>query len=164
MEAEGAARALRSRCERLEREASSRAESLHQLQHSLYVVRAHWGGLAQGLARLARLASTRAPGALLDEAAADPSAQAHLPEQLAALGREWEPASKGALDKAVSESLGAGAAIVEAAADAFQVCFWQAACVQLCMYNLIVVPCLAYIARNCLHTELHAAPATACPV
>lgn len=59
------------------------------MQHSLFVVRAHWGGLRQALGKLARLVSTTKAGGGLDGAVAEAAVAGTLSNQLASLGRDW---------------------------------------------------------------------------
>ncbi|KAG1660072.1 hypothetical protein FOA52_006418 [Chlamydomonas sp. UWO 241] len=111
-EHESELRSLAARLERAHADATQSGEAAQRSQHSLYVVRAHWGGLRTALAHLhASLTSNGGSGGGGKRLASS--------QLLAHLMAEWDPTSKGALESAVECSMASGKALLEAATEAW---------------------------------------------
>ncbi|KAL6752410.1 hypothetical protein V8C86DRAFT_594002 [Haematococcus lacustris] len=126
MEQKAAARLQQARLERLEADLAARSTANNQLQHSLYVVRAHWGGLRRLLAKLLRqVADTsvaHAGGSTADDhGVLKALKESKVQEQLGGLMRDWEDVgNKSAFDAAAEQALGAGCTILEQALEQWQ--------------------------------------------
>ncbi|KAJ9506589.1 hypothetical protein QJQ45_004061 [Haematococcus lacustris] len=126
MEQKAAARLQQARLDRLEADLAARSTANNQLQHSLYVVRAHWGGLRRLLAKLLRqVADTsvaHAGGSTADDhGVLKALKESKVQEQLGGLMRDWEDVgNKSAFDAAAEQALGAGCTILEQALEQWQ--------------------------------------------
>eukprot|EP00798_Chlamydomonas_sp_ICE-L_P013744 gene13744-19646_t len=114
---------LLGRIDRLQQELESSQKAVQTIEHSLFAVRAHWGGLRKVVAQLSsqvfkeqqqqRVGHAAGAGMEGVEAARQLSNQEELMQQLIV---EWEPTSQAKLEPAVEESMGAAASILETAA------------------------------------------------
>ncbi|GFH27371.1 hypothetical protein HaLaN_25678, partial [Haematococcus lacustris] len=116
----------KARLDRLEADLAARSTANSQLQHSLYVVRAHWGGLKRLLAKLLRQVADTSVGHAGVSTADDHGVlkalkESKVQEQLGGLMRDWEDVgNKSAFDAAAEQALGAGCTILEQALEQWQ--------------------------------------------
>lgn len=112
---------------------------MHQLQHSLHMLRSHWGGLKPALRTLhAAVAEHQAANPASHAAHSPPKGQAggaggaggglqvwwpggEDGGRLGRLMREWDPSSKGAFDEAAEGAVGEAGALLEDAVAVVQV-------------------------------------------